>query len=94
MSEKLICQICEDEEAVGVACMPSVPISFAYGRKCIDANAHPYWALVANTALGGGLKNTADWWKWMVTDTCNYLGKTLEEFNEEVERYIVQLGEY
>ena len=85
MCEKLKCAVCKDEPAVGVCCVPGVAYSAAYGRKCLDANAHPWDILVANTACIGSLEKSADWWKEMVTCTCKHLGRTLEEFNARVE---------
>ncbi|PWK81694.1 hypothetical protein C8D88_116105 [Lentzea atacamensis] len=78
------CDVCGNEPMLGVASIPGMPISVAYGRECLKANAHPWWALVGNTALLGGLDQAADWWQDMVRDTCRRLGKTLVEFNREV----------
>lgn len=88
------CEVCKQNVSIGVYCVPSVPISCAYCEECANAGAHPWWILVSNTACIGGLAKTADWWKWMVTDTCNHLGKTLEEFNTDVQKSLNQLEEY
>jgi hypothetical protein len=64
--------------------MPGVPISFAYCKECIHAGAHPWWAVVANTAQLGGLHLAADWWVALVERTCEHLGKTRAEFNAAV----------
>lgn len=85
---KLVCDVCNKEKAIGVACIPMVPMSVAYCRKCLEANAHPWWALVANTICINGLENANDEWKQMVYDTCKYLNRTLEEFNKEVKQGI------
>jgi len=81
---RLICDVCGKNEAVGVAAVPMVPISMAYCRACLDANAHPWEILVANTACIGGLDSANESWKEMVMDTCKHLGRTLEEFNTAV----------
>ena len=94
MADKLMCEVCKEEEAVGVFCVPGVPMSVAYGKKCLQANAHPWWVLVANTACINGLKNAAEWWKAMVEDTCKHLGKTIEEFNHDVEENLKVLDDY
>ncbi|KKN96777.1 hypothetical protein LCGC14_0164210 [marine sediment metagenome] len=80
----LICQVCEKNEAKGVCCVPSVPYSAAYCQECLNANAHPWFIIVANTACVGSYEDCAPWWKEMVEDTCKHLGKTLEEFKAEV----------
>jgi hypothetical protein len=71
------CEVCRDEPAAGVAAAPGVPISVAYGRGCLDANAHPWWVIVGNTAAIGGLDHAAPWWVQMVDDTIRHLGRTL-----------------
>jgi hypothetical protein len=91
---ELICSVCEAEPALGVAAVPGVPFSVAYGRACIDANAHPYGILVGNTAamvsevdmaVGVGvLIPTADWWQKMVLDTLAHLDIAPEQFDADV----------
>jgi hypothetical protein len=83
---KLICEVCNKNEAVGVAGVPGVPISVAYCRECLEANAHPWGIVIANTVCVGGLEHAADWWKEIVKDTCKHLGKSLDDFNAEVEK--------
>ena len=82
------CEVCGKNDSIGVCCVPGIPISCAYCEECLKVNAHPWWILVANTSCIGGLKNAADWWKKMVEDTCKHLGKTIDEFNSEVEEAI------
>ena len=82
------CEVCDKRDAVGVACVPMAPISCAYCTECLAANAHPWYALVANTACIGGLENANGNWKKMVQDTCTYLNKTLEDFNKAVQESI------
>lgn len=88
---ELVCAVCNNEPAVGVASIPGMPMSEAYGRKCLDANAHPWWALALQTACLGGLEHAAPWWREMVESTCAHLGRTLEEFNAEVARDMAQM---
>ena len=83
-----ICEVCNKNQAIGVYCVPAVPISCAYCKECLDANAHPLWILVGNTVCIGGLENAPYWWKKMVEDTCRHLGRTIEEFNQEVREEI------
>jgi hypothetical protein len=83
-----ICEVCGENESVGVCCVPSVPISCAYCEECLAAGAHPWSILIANTVCCDGLHNMADFWKWMVTDTCEHLGKTLDDFIDDVNRSI------
>ena len=82
----LTCEVCGKERAVGVAAIPGVPLSVAYGSNCLAANAHPYPILVIHTALCGGYDHTIEEWRRMVDDTLVHLGKAREEFDADVER--------
>lgn len=76
---------------LGVACVPGVPYSAAYGVNCLRAGAHPWSILVSNTACIGGWEQSGDWWKQMCTDTWTHLGRTAEEFLAEVEKELEEL---
>lgn len=82
--EKLICNVCRRNEAIGVACVPGVPCSVAYCVECLQANSHPMSVLIANTVCCGGLSQCANWWKEMVKHSLKHQGKTLKWFNQEV----------
>jgi hypothetical protein len=51
-----LCEVCNKEEALCVACIPGIPMSVAYGRNCIDNYAHPVWAIRANILCCGGVE--------------------------------------
>ena len=79
------CEVCGNEPMKGVASIPFIPMSVAYGAQCLAANAHPWWALVANQAcIGDELETTHPEWQRMVHDTCAHLGKTIEQFKADV----------
>lgn len=78
---ELTCDVCHAEPARGVACVPGIPVSVAYGPNCIAAGAHPYELLVANTAMIGGYLNAASWWQEMVDKTLAHLGHAREDFD-------------
>lgn len=88
-----VCDVCEKEPTIGVACVPGVPMSVAYCPGCLQANAHPWWVLVANTAAMGGLDEAAGWWVDMVHDTCTHLGRTITEFEADVDEQIGAVDE-
>lgn len=88
-----LCQCCENEPAVGVASIPGVPMSIAWGRKCLDAMVVPYWVAVANTAQIGGWQEAAEWWKQTVADTLAYFGKTMDEYLADVTADIAHMEE-
>jgi hypothetical protein len=79
-----ICDVCGERPSLGVGAMPGVPISFAYCKDCLRANAHPYAIVVANTAMLGGMDGAAPWWVQLVEDTLAHLGKTRAEFDASV----------
>lgn len=83
-TEQHDCEVCHAEPSVGVAAIPGVPMSCAYGAKCLAANAHPYEIVMVNTALVGGYDRAADWWKEIVDDTLTHLGKSRAEFDAAV----------
>jgi len=41
----LTCNVCNKNEALGVASSALGAISFAYCRTCLDHNADPYWII-------------------------------------------------
>lgn len=82
---KLICEVCLQNEAIGVASVPGIPYSAAYCTECLKANAHPWRILVAEVSCLGGLEYATEWFKLMVEGTCKRLGKTIEEFTRDVE---------
>jgi hypothetical protein len=78
------CDVCNHEQAVRAASVPGLPVTVAYGERCLAANVHPYSVLVAATASMGGLINTARWWRDMVERTCQYLNVPMEQFKHDV----------
>jgi len=86
-----LCDACGRETATAVASLPGVPglpgapISVAYGKACLAANAHPWELLAVNTALSGGLDRCRPWWQDMVSATCRHLNRDPEEFTAAVE---------
>lgn len=93
MNKKLICEACNENEAIGVACVPLVPMSSAYCRECLQANNHPMPVLIANTVCIGGLEHGSELWKKMVIDSLKHQGKTLDWFYEQVEEALIKQEE-
>jgi hypothetical protein len=83
-----VCDCCHDEPAVGVAAIPYIPMSIAWGRKCLDADIIPYWAAVANTAACGGWEHCNQEWQDLCRDTCTYFGEPHEQFLRDVAKDI------
>lgn len=83
-SKKSKCEVCGEFTDCCVIAVPGVPFSCRYCVECLEANAHPWGILVANTVCAGGYDKMIDEWHYMVADTCARLGKTLDEFLEDV----------
>jgi hypothetical protein len=84
VGDVLRCDVCNERASVGVAAVPGVPMSCAYCKECLQANAHPIYVVIGNTALVGGYDNAADWWQHIVDCTLQHLGKTREWFDAQV----------
>jgi len=91
---ELTCNVCKTNKAIGVVAVPMVPMSVAYCRECLEANSHPMYILIANTACAGGLEHANEAWKKMVMDSLKHQDKTLEWFNEQVQESIKCMDEY
>jgi hypothetical protein len=87
------CDVCGRQGIAGVAAMPGVPISFAYCHTCLAAGAHPYEIVVANTAMCGGLEQTAEWWQELVQRTLDYFSKDPADFAADVAEGIARMDE-
>lgn len=84
------CECCNDEPAVDVGSLPGIPMSIAWGQRCIDADVMPYWAVVANTCCLGGMDQAAEWWREEVEACLAYFGKTWEQFENDVKQGLEQ----
>lgn len=51
---------------------------------CLNADAVPLWAAVANTVSIGGMEQAADWWRETVDATLAHLGVTRQAFDTMV----------
>lgn len=89
-----ICEVCDKNESVGVACVPGIPYSAAYCIECLKANAHPWHILVAQAACVGGMEFLHEDFIQMIECTCKHLDKTLDQFKKEVQISINELKNY
>tara|TARA_Y100000310_G_C20623474_1_gene784583 strand:+ start:774 stop:1049 length:276 start_codon:yes stop_codon:yes gene_type:complete len=78
------CQVCGEDKETIVCSVPGVPWSAAYCQECYEANAHPYYLVVANTCVAGGYDQCAGWWQSIVNDTLSHLEISKEQFDEDV----------
>lgn len=93
MTEKRICEVCNEREATGVASMSS-PFSCSICLECLQAGAEPYWLLVGNTACIGGYDKCAEWWRQVVNRTIDHLGKDWDQFHKDVADAIAEIDGY
>lgn len=83
------CEVCGLEDAVGVASVPAIPYSAAYGRECLRRGADPYWIVRANIACCGGPEHVAEW----VLDGMTWLDGEYVTLREALVRYPMGEGE-
>lgn len=69
-------------------------MSVAYGRKCLEADAHPYSILVAQTACVGGHCNVAEWFDYMIESTLKHLNISYADFYLDVWKSIADMDAY
>ena len=81
--EGVKCEVCKDEPAIGVASVPGIPYSAAYGRTCLEKGADPYGIVRANIACCGGPEHVADW----VLDSLTFLEGKYLTMREALERH-------
>ena len=86
----MLCQCCEKEESVGVACLPGIPMSVAMCARCVKSRRYPWWVVVANTVLVTPVakdwrEHAADWWKSAVLRNLELHNKSEEDFVAEVQ---------
>lgn len=59
---KLVCSVCRENEALGVAASPLAPVSLSYCRRCLDHGADAeflfQWAF---DGVGGDVSELAPW---------------------------------
>lgn len=92
--KKHLCEVCGQNEIVGVACVPGVPYSAGYCAECAKANAHPWHILVGQVACAGGMGFVHEGLIQMAECTCKHLDKTMDQFKEDVQASLKKLDEY
>jgi hypothetical protein len=84
------CECCHAEPMVGVASIPGIPMSIAWGLRCLEAQVVPMWAAFAQADMGWepghtvGREMFAEWWLETHDATLKYFKVTEEEFWEAV----------
>lgn len=89
--EKRKCEICNKNDAAGIASSKLCPISHAYCSECISANREVWTTLVGGLSLIGGLFGcnkdfVSEWIRPIIKATCEFYGKTEGELWAEVDR--------
>lgn len=76
------CQVCEKNDAIGVASGACGPISIAYCRPCLQMGAEPFDILAAYLGCAGltSIEHVSKDYHIIIENTCNVAGKTLDEF--------------
>ena len=85
------CEVCRGGIDVRVASMPGMAMSLAICGSCRSQDIYPLWALLANTALIGGMRNAATFWYEMVHSSLPFYGITCEQFDVMVDEDIAKM---
>jgi len=78
---KLICECCNENEAIGVFSSQCGPISHAYCKDCADAGYEPYGSIVA-LGLCVEFEDMNEDSQKMILHNLKFYKKTLDEFKE------------
>jgi hypothetical protein len=78
------CNVCNEREAVGVACSATGAVSFAYCQECLQSNREPYGAVVASLFGMSGMDEVAEWYRPIIQATLMAEGKTEQELFADV----------
>lgn len=85
----MTCNVCNKNEALGVAASPFGPISLAYCRECINAPADAYFIIVNMVASAGGDEaNLNEWARSYIEPSLRVAGVTREQFYKDVQEAI------
>jgi hypothetical protein len=60
-ARKLVCDVCKQNEALGVASSALGPCSWAFCQQCLDAHAEPAVMIAATIEGCDGAENVAEW---------------------------------
>ena len=89
----MICNVCGEREAIGVASSSAGAISFAYCAECAAAGREPYWAIVAALVGIRSFKDVANWFKPVIISSIEAAGRSPEELFQDVRNMEVQYEE-
>ena len=89
------CAVCGRHTEVYVACSSIGAVSYAYCEDCLRAGVEPWSDLVFNCAICGPYPDSVnDWFRGIVRNTCRHLGKTEEEFRDDVTQAILDWDDH
>lgn len=91
-----VCDVCNENESIGVASSWLGAFSSAYCRRCATEGAEPYWAIIATATMGrlGTFQDFVPAFQDTVMATLKILGKTIEEYWADVEKSIEEEAEF
>lgn len=91
--KKRKCEICNKNDAAGVASSKLCPISHAYCGECISANRE-VWTTLVGGLFGCNKDFVSEWIRPIIKATCEFYGKTENELWAEVDRLEKDYEEY
>jgi hypothetical protein len=89
----ITCAVCRRRPAVAILPVPGMDASESCCAECQKGDAIPWDLCVANTACLGGRARTIAKWQRIIEATCFLNGKTLVEFDQQVEQAMETVAE-
>ena len=80
-----MCEVCGIEKSEIVACVPGFPYSAAYCKECSEADAHPWFIMVALMWGCGSYDNMKEESRMLIKNTLKRLGKTEDDLTIAVD---------
>jgi len=84
MGGKMICDVCGEREAVGVACSAMGAVSIAYCAECLRVGREPYALVIGGLMGSSSMEDVADWLRPIVEATLEAEGKTQEQLFADI----------
>lgn len=95
MNKKLTCEVCNKNEAVGVASGACGPVSSAYCQDCLKKGAEPYGYLVGYISMAGTSREEIhESYYSIIKATCEVTGRTEEQFWKDCKRFVEDYDRY
>jgi hypothetical protein len=80
------CQICGENDSLGVACSSLGPCSLAICQRCAQEGIEP-WAFILTAYTGGPKEQYENWFLELVERNMKFWGKTWDDLEKDSEAF-------